>query len=247
MKILALEFSSPQRSAAVLDPNRRDELHESHDFGSLDSQSKQKDFGTRATRPSEVINEVVEAGARNTNALGMIKEALAGAKLERAQVECIAIGIGPGSYTGMRAAIAVAQGWQLARPVKLLGISSAEAIAAQACEEGLRGLVHVVIDAQRGEFYLATYDLGAEAPREMAPLKIVSLAELQQHGQAGEILVGPEVTRWFSEAKIIHPRATALARLAWGRTDFLPGEKLEPIYLRQTAFVKAPPLRIVPG
>ncbi len=31
--------------------------------------------------------------------------------------------------------------------------------------------------------------------------------------------------------------------MAASRTDFLPGEKLEPIYLRETAFVKAPPPR----
>jgi len=35
-----------------------------------------------------------------------------------------------------------------------------------------------------------------------------------------------------------------LARLAGGRTDFVPGENLEPIYLRETNFVKAPPTRL---
>jgi tRNA A37 threonylcarbamoyladenosine modification protein TsaB len=53
----------------------------------------------------------------------------------------------------------MAQGWQLARAVKLVGVSSASAIAAQGLSEGLRGLVNVVIDAQRGEFYLGAYDL----------------------------------------------------------------------------------------
>jgi hypothetical protein len=33
--------------------------------------------------------------------------------------------------------------------------------------------------------------------------------------------------------------------MATGRNDFIPGEKMEPIYLRQTSFVKAPPPRVL--
>ena len=71
----------------------------------------------------------------------------------------IAVGLGPGSYTGIRVAISMAQGWQLARGVKLLGVSSAECLAAQAQAEKIFGRVNVVIDAQRNEFYLATYEI----------------------------------------------------------------------------------------
>jgi len=38
-----------------------------------------------------------------------------------------------------------------------------------------------------------------------------------------------------------------VGQLASQRSDFRPGEKLEPIYLRQTRFVKAPPPRIIPA
>ena len=48
----------------------------------------------------------------------------------REAIEAIAVGLGPGSYTGIRAAIALAQGWQLAREVKTLGVSSVAAMAA---------------------------------------------------------------------------------------------------------------------
>jgi hypothetical protein len=46
--------------------------------------------------------------------------------------------------------------------------------------------------------------------------------------------VGPEA------ARLIFPSAAMIARRADGRTDFAAGEKLEPIYLRETNFVKAP-------
>ncbi len=120
----------------------------------------------------------------------MIEQALAGAKIEREQIEVIAVGLGPGSYTGIRAAISMAQGWQLARGVKLLGVSSAECLAAQARAEKIFGRVSVVIDAQRNEFYLASYEIAADGWREIEPLKILPRAEVQSRAAAGEILSG---------------------------------------------------------
>jgi tRNA threonylcarbamoyl adenosine modification protein YeaZ len=214
MKILALEFSSPQRSVAV------------------------------AGAAGEIV-EVVEAGARATSALGMIDTALRQARLEREQIECLAIGLGPGSYSGIRSALALAQGWQLARGVKLLGLSSAESLAAQARAESMTGPVAIVIDAQRNEFYLADYQLDASGWREVKPLRLASLAEVLECEKSGQTLIGPEVTKWFPSGRIVFPRAETLACLASGRTDFAPPDKLEPIYLRETKFVKAPPPRIV--
>ncbi len=208
MTILALEFSSPQRSVAVLRP--------------------------------DASSEAIETGGRGTNAFRMIERVLAEAKIEREQIEVIAVGLGPGSYTGVRAAITIAQGWELARGVKLLGVSSAECLAARARAEKIRGRVNAVIDAQRNEFYLATYDIGADGWRETGPLKILSLAEVQSLAETDGTLIGPEVTRWFPGGRIIFPRAAALAELAARGGSFVAGETLKPVYLRETNFVKSP-------
>jgi tRNA threonylcarbamoyl adenosine modification protein YeaZ len=192
------------------------------------------------------LGEAIETGGRSTNALGLVEDALRQAQLDRAQIECLAIGLGPGSYNGMRLAIALAQGWQLARPVKLLGISSVECLAAQAQAEGISGRVEIVIDAQRNELYLAGYELGPQARREIEPLRLSALADAQARQQAGATLIGPEVTKWFPAGRVIFPRAATLGRLARDRTDFVAGERMEPIYLRETRFVKAPPPRTVP-
>jgi len=218
MKILAVEFSSPQRSVAV-----------------VQSQG-QKTLECEST-------EIIETGARANLAFDMIVQALQQARLEREQVDCLAVGLGPGSYTGIRAAIALAQGWQLARDVKLLGISSVEAIAAQAMAEGFAGRLTVIIDAQRDEFYLASFDLKSERQLEIEPLRLATLAEVQLRQNTGELLVGPEVTEWFPNSRLIFPRASMIGRLALGRMDFVSGEALKPIYLRETQFVKAPPAR----
>ena len=209
MIVLALEFSSERRSVAL-------------------------------ARGGAVLAEAVEqTGGRGTNVFALVEKVLADAKILREEIEVLAVGLGPGSYTGIRAAIAVAQGWQLARGVKVLGVNSAEALAAQAQAELFFGRVNVAIDAQRGEFYLATWEISATARREVAPLKIVAAAELQARLAAGEICVGPEMKT------VLLPAAAMVAQLAAGRSDFIAGEKLEPVYLRETTFVKAPPARVL--
>ena len=189
-------------------------------------------------RNGVLLAEAGETGGRDTKAFALIENVLSAAKITREQIEVIAVGLGPGSYTGIRAAIAVAQGWQLARGVKVLGVNSAEALAAQAQAELFFGRVNVAIDAQRGEFYLATWEISATARREVAPLKIVPAVELQARLAAGEICVGPEMKT------VLLPAAAMVAQLAARRSDFIAGEKLEPVYLRETTFVKAPPARI---
>jgi tRNA threonylcarbamoyl adenosine modification protein YeaZ len=220
MKTLALEFSSSQRSVAVVQP------------------------GHSTAAPA--VAEAVETNTRTGSALGMIAEVLKMARLEREQIECIAIGLGPGSYTGIRSAISTAQGWLLARPTKLLGISSADCIAAQSHEEGLRGKLAVVIDAQRGEFYLGRYELDEPSWRTVSSLKLASPADVQQCMDAGEVVVGPEAAQWFPGSRQVFPRAAMLGQLALGRNDFVDGDKIAPIYLRQTTFIKAPPPRVLP-
>ena len=205
MTILALEFSTARRSVAVADGH-----------GAV------------------LAEAAVHSGGRGTDALGLIGQVLTRANLVREDIEVLAVGLGPGSYTGIRAAIAVAQGWQLARGTRVLGVSSLESLAAQAQAERLFGRVNLVVDAQRGEFYLATWEISAEQRRELAHLKIVAAAELGARQAAGEICAGPQ------QGRGLFPSAATVAALAGRRTDFLPGEALEPVYLRETSFVKAP-------
>lgn len=208
MILIALEFSSDRRSVAL-------------------------------ARGGLVLAEAVQqTESRATDALGLIEKVLAEAKVAREEVEAIAVGLGPGSYTGVRAAIAVAQGWQLACGVKLLGVSSAAALAAQAQAEQVFGRVNVVIDAQRGEFYLSAWEISADRRTELLPLQMVS-AERIAVLRTAEVCVGP------GEVRRLCPTAEALARLVSGRTDFTPGERLEPIYLREASFVRAGPVRNV--
>lgn len=197
-----------------------------------------------------VLSSANDATDRNLKPLELIQRALDQAQLGPAAVECIAIGLGPGSYTGIRSAIALAQGWQLAREVRLIGISTVECLAAQARALGWFGKVHMVIDAQRNELYTAAYEIGETCalaePLHLAPVETMQARLVPQAGFGPEEriwVVGPESKRWFSEGHVLMPEAEQLGKLAAGRTDFCSGDLIEPIYLRETQFVKAPPQR----
>jgi len=97
MTILALDFSSPQRSVAVLRPNfRRDELHESLSLFSSESQ------GLVELVPPIQLSKWSRPAARDER-VRMIEQALTETKIEREQIDVLAVGLGPGSYTGIRA------------------------------------------------------------------------------------------------------------------------------------------------
>lgn len=209
MTILALEFSSPRRSVAL-------------------------------ARGGALVAEAFEqTSGRGTGAFGLIEQVLAAGGVSRDAIEVIVVGLGPGSYTGIRAAIAVAQGWQLARATKLLGVSSLQSLAAEAQAQGIFGRVNLAVDAQRGEFYFSTWEISGRECLEVSPLRIVPAAEIRGRRESGENCIGPEMER------LVFPSAATVAGLASGRADFLPGEKLAPVYLRETNFVKAPAGRTV--
>ncbi len=238
MKILAVEFSSAQRSAAVW---------ESGDgaapvlLGSAVGQMQNAE-GRMQNQATRTASER-RAPFPERRGLGLVEEALAEAQCGREEIGAVAVGLGPGSYTGIRGAIALAQGWELGRGVALLGLSSVECLAAQAGAEGLVGAVNVIIDAQRNEFYLARYIIDKSGWRETEALRLATRAEVQALAGAGQALLGPGIRQWFGSGTDMYAGAVMLGRLACGRRDFVPGEKLAPIYLRETAFKKAPPPR----
>ncbi len=218
MKILAVEFSSEQRSVAIVE---------------------------RAGDSFRICGRAEENGGRNAHAFVLIEQALQQAKMGREEIGCIAVGLGPGSYTGIRAAIALAQGWELGREIKVLGISSVQCLAEGAFAKGRRGWVNIIVDALRNEFYLAGFELTEKGVREMEPLHIMTSGEVKRRIAEKQVVTGPDVKRFFLGDENLFPDAATLGNLALEKTDFVPGEQLEPIYLRETSFVKAPPSRVI--
>jgi tRNA threonylcarbamoyl adenosine modification protein YeaZ len=195
-----------------------------------------------ACEGGRVLGEVFEEGRTTGQPVHLVEGALAAAKWEREVVDCLVVGLGPGSYTGMRIGIALAQGWQLAQNVRILGAGTFDAMAFGSYQAGRRGLINIAVDAQRGEYFLARYQLDILPAVVVEPMHLAQPSEIEARLRAAECVMGPDLASRWSGAVDLFPRAAWLGLLATGRTDFVPGERLEPIYLRETNYAKAPPL-----
>jgi len=185
-------------------------------------------------------------GARPGHATHLLP--LAGELLEQAgigweRLERIAVGVGPGTFTGLRIGVATARGLAQSLGIALVGVSSLRALAyaafAQAGEE-VDGVI-AVIDARRGEAFAAVYgkgamdDLGAEllAPAVLAPEELAGLpARVRADELAGRWLaVGDGAVRFADQlhtpAILLAPEDSPLHRVS-GEAVCALSEALQP-------------------
>jgi tRNA threonylcarbamoyladenosine biosynthesis protein TsaB len=92
--------------------------------------------------------------------LALVEAALDGAGAGWDDVERIAVGVGPGGFTGLRHGIATARALAQSRGLPLAGVSSLEALAVGALEQAGGRPVLAVIDARRGEVFAAAWQGG---------------------------------------------------------------------------------------
>lgn len=130
--------------------------------------------------------EVAERPGHATRLLPLADALLTEAGRGWRDVERIAVGIGPGTFTGLRIGVATARGLAQSLGVDLLGVSSLRALAHAAVRDGL-DTVLTVIDARRGEVFAAAYrgDTELIAP---APLSPADFSELHERAN---LLAGP--------------------------------------------------------
>ena len=115
-------------------------------------------------RGEELISECALAvrATHSETVLDEVARMLARARIDAARIERLVIGAGPGSFTGVRIAAALAKGWCHARGVPLHAYSSLRSTAAAAG----RDRVCALFDARRGEVYGAAYAGGGlDGPR----------------------------------------------------------------------------------
>jgi tRNA threonylcarbamoyladenosine biosynthesis protein TsaB len=120
--------------------------------------------------------------------LVLVEEALAAAGASWDAVERLAVGVGPGGFTGLRIGIATARALAQSRDLPVVGVSSLEALAAGA--PGSDPVV-AVIDARRGEVFAAAYP-GFE-PLALAPDALAARIE------PGSLAVGDGAVRFREE------------------------------------------------
>lgn len=125
----------------------------------------------------------------------MIEESLAAARRDWAEIDLIAVGTGPGNFTGARIAVSAARGLALSTGARAVGVDRFEALA-----EGLPGAVCVALTGRGGALHLARFENGEPAREAMT----------SQPGAGAEFARGALVLGDGAEALI---SATGVGRL----------------------------------
>jgi tRNA threonylcarbamoyladenosine biosynthesis protein TsaB len=141
-----------------------------------------------------------------TRLLAMAEALLREAEIRWRDVERVAVGVGPGRFTGLRVGVATARGLAQALSIEVAGVSTLEALAVEAARTGgaRERRILAVIDARRGEVFAGVYEAAPEAdepglealaqPRLWAPLTPEQLAELLR----SETARSARAARWLA-------------------------------------------------
>jgi tRNA threonylcarbamoyladenosine biosynthesis protein TsaB len=193
VKILGIDSATPIASVAILDS----------DTGRV------------------LAAEQSDAAGHRADLLVTIDTACKAAQLAPTEIDAVAIGAGPGSFTGLRIGMATAKGVAFAAGRPLWAVSSLAALALRQADA--TGLIVAVLDARRGEIYAGAYRrsgatvVAAGDERVFAPAELASFVAAQRVADEPITYVGdadyPELAGlpgvWH-----VTPTGEAVARLA---------------------------------
>lgn len=194
--------------------------------------------------------------------LPMIEAVRSQASIAFADLDLIAVTVGPGTFTGVRVGVAAARALALVQNIPVLGISTLELLAqaavpeAQAGAEGpaAGGGIIAAIDARRGEIYAQAFDAAGHSLTEAAvgPANPAFAPANQSPGLivgTGAALLQAVLPDWRQDDRIPQPDAAMLALAAETWRHRASRQPPQPLYLRapdarlpgQTAPSKAAP------
>jgi len=166
-------------------------------------------------------------------------------------IDQFVVGLGPGSFSGIRTAIAAVTGLALPGKKPVGGITSVESLAWDVLREFQRPEVVIVGDARRQRLWAARYRRDAEVVRCSMECSLFTHQEFKQRCLDADLLVSPEVERLADFLREItdigpeivgesrYPRAEAVAQIALSRiSNNIPLDPPEPVYLHPPVFVK---------
>jgi len=194
LKILGLDTSTTTASIAVLDGDR---------------------VLATATRNTH---------RRTADVLVAVDEACRTAGVTPYQLDAIAVGAGPGSFTGLRIGMATAKGIAFATHRPLWAVSSLAALAVEAPRDGV---IVAVLDARKGEIFAGTFDKHGDTVTPLGPERVLAPAALSV--PEGAVVVG-DVPALCAHAATPTGIAVIRLALAGSRADVLVGGA--PTYIR---------------
>jgi len=169
IRILALDTSSPRGSVAL--------LHDKDVVGELR------------------LNSLETHSARLLRSIGFLLESTGWSLSE---LNLVAAGIGPGSFTGIRIGVATALGLAQSLGVPFAGISGMDALASQVYF--LEGCIGVAMDAQRSQVYYAEYVVGHGKVRKVGRPALWYPSDLKLRLRNRHVhIIGDASLRWLED------------------------------------------------
>ena len=206
---------------------------------SLEASTPAIGVGLHDIKSGKSLGEIVRPGARGDVLPELIAQVLRDAGATPSDVTQLACGVGPGSFTGIRAALASAQGFALRRGLPVLGISSLLAALAHPDIEALAARPRVaLLDAYREEIFVHRLEIGASALPDRSPDLRLSRHDLSELTHDTVVLWHGRTREGIPEAALdlleyLRPAGIARLALSGNFTEAVPN------YLREAAPVEA--------
>lgn len=193
--------------------------------------------------------------------LPSVEEVLSEAQLALSDIDYIVYGQGPGSFTGVRIGISIAQGLAFGINKQMVGVSTLQAMAQQCFQEKGADNVYAAIDARMGEVYFAHYQLQdgvmclIDKELVIKPELLIKAYQDNANLQLEGSLVGtgwgayPELVECFAnccQSDLLYPDATFMFQAAQQKITLgqaSGADAVKPVYLRDTVTWKKLPGR----
>jgi len=215
----------------------------------LDSSSRRLTFAFRTPEGKVSMVETDKNFRHAESVLPNIVDLLSTSELGLDSVGCIVVGIGPGSFTGLRVGLATVKALMLSRKIPCLTVSSLDVIAHNAVahvgDECVR--VRVLVDARRSRYYTALYECSHGVLTKLGPDQIIEADILRRSVRENTVFLGDGLGSFSLEGSDVgrkgvrllpettwYPRASVLAKLVEEDSPFLVPtsiRELKPAYL----------------
>ena len=168
------------------------------------------------------------------------------------EIDLYAIGLGPGGFTGLRIGLSAVRALALPSHTDVIGISSAEAVAASVQRDCTpTGRIVVVGDARRHRLWVGDFDATQSQPQQQGSFALIPIDEFADHLQDGDSVATPDWERLCEDLRRVVPASASLVESSQGpsattigqlarrrKAAGIAGEPLEPIYMHPPVFVE---------
>ena len=185
-------------------------------------------IGSIALGNNKVVVQSIEFAGPQRHSASLFP-ALVRLGIPRLKLRRIIVGLGPGSFSGIRVSLAAAQGIALVQRIPVVGISSAYSVAWQHKDIARLG---VFADAKRREAFCTAFRNG-DLDKDTY---LIPMAELEEHAKQFTLAVSAEPLAGVP--KRTYPRAKDLLALPDTLSGWVTQQPLEPIYLREPVAAK---------